>query len=153
MAESMDGCVMLALSTFRKSEKAVDTALQKAKDIKKLVVVFVADVNLARYFIGAEHGLSSDLKDTCESDLLELHLKEGRQHVEKIAARARLEDIKMKSAIKVGRFATVCLDLVKEEKPSLIVTTRSQRPEWVKRFFGAPVSELVEKAGCPVLVV
>ena len=135
MAESMEGCVMLALSTFRKSEKAVLTAIQKAKDIKKLVVVFVADVNLAQYFIGAD--LPPAMKETCEADLLKLHEKEGHGHVDEIAAKARLEGIEMKSVVEIGRFDTVCLDLVEKEKPSLIVTTRSQRPEWVKRVFGA----------------
>ncbi len=153
MAEIMEGCVMLALSTFRKSEKAVDTAIQKAKNIKKLLVVFVADVNLARYFIGAEHGPWPDLKEMCEADLLKLHEKEGRGYVELIAEKARLDGIEMKAIIQIGQFAVVCLDLVKQEKPSLIVTTRSRRPEWVKRFFGAPVNELIDKAGCPVIVV
>jgi nucleotide-binding universal stress UspA family protein len=151
MAEMMEGCVMLALSTFRKSEKAVDTAIEKAKGVKKLLVVFVADVNLAQYFIGAE--LSPAMREMCEVDVLKLHEKEGRENVERIAARAMVHDIELKSLIQVGQFAAVCLDLVKQEKPSLIVTTRSQRPEWVKKFFGAPVNELIEKAGCPVMVV
>ncbi len=153
MAESMEGCVMLALSTFRKSEKAVFTAIQRAKEVGKLLVVYVADVNLARYFIGAEHGLSHDLKDSCEADLLKLHEKEGREHVEEIAAKARLEGIEMKSVVEIGNFSVVCLDLVEKEKPSVIITTRSQRPEWVKKFFGAPVSKLIEKAECPVQVL
>ncbi len=42
MAGEMEGCVMLALSTFRKSEEAVHTAIQKAKVVKKLLLVFVA---------------------------------------------------------------------------------------------------------------
>ncbi len=151
MAESMEGCVMLALSTFRKSEKAVHTAIQRAKEVKKLLVVFVADMNLAQYFIGAD--LPPSTKEHCEADLLKLHEKEGIGHVEEIAAKARLEDIKMKSVVEIGRFDSVCLDLIEQEKPGLVVTTRSQRPEWVKKVFGAPVSELIEKAGCPVLVV
>jgi nucleotide-binding universal stress UspA family protein len=73
--------------------------------------------------------------------------------VQEIAAKVRLEGIEMKSVTKIGRFALVCLDVVKQEKPSLIVSTRSKRPEWVKRVFGSPVNELIEKAGCPVLVV
>jgi hypothetical protein len=148
MAESLEGCVTLALSTFRKSEKAVHAAIQKAKDTKKLLVVFVADVNLAQYFIGAE--LSLTMKETCEADLLKLHEKEGRGHVDEIAAKARLEDIEVKSVVQFGRFDAICPGLVKQEKPSLTVTTRSQRPEWVKRVFGVAVSELIEKAGCPV---
>ncbi len=151
MAESMEGCVMLALSTFRKSEKAVHTAIQRAKEVKKLLVVFVADVNLAQYFIGAD--IPPAMKEKCEADLLKLHEKEGYEHVEEIAAKARLEDIKIKSIVEIGRFDSVCLDLLEQEKPALIVTTRSERPEWVKKVFGAPVSDLIEKAGCPVLVV
>ncbi len=154
MAETMEGPVMLALSTFRMSEKAVDTAIEKAKNIKKLLVVFVADVNLARYFIGAENRLSSDLlKGMCEADLLKLHVKEGHGHLQIVAEKARLEGIEMKAIVQIGRFAAVCLDLVEQEKPSLIVTTLSQRPEWARTFFGAPVNELIEKAGCPVMVV
>lgn len=151
MAESMEGCIMLALSTFRKSEKAVNAAIEKAKSVGKLLVVFVADVNLAQYFIGAE--LSPAMRETCETDVLKLHEKDGREKVELIAQKAGAEAIKIKTVVQIGQFATVCLDLIEQEKPSLIVTTRSKRPEWVKRFFGAPVSDLIEKAGCPVLVV
>jgi nucleotide-binding universal stress UspA family protein len=151
MANTMEGCVMLALSTFRKSEAAVHTAIEKAKSIKKLCVVFVADMNLARYYIGAE--ISPAIKEMYEAEILKLDEKEGLAHVEEIAAKVRLEGIEMKSVVKIGRFALVCLDVVKQEKPSLIVTTRSQRPEWVKRVFGSPVNELIKKAGCPVLDV
>lgn len=153
MAEDMEGCVMLALSTFRKSEKAIYTAIQKAKVIRKLFVVYVADVNLARYFVGAEYGLSPGLKDTCEANMLNLHEAEGRTHVVEIAAKADFEGIEMGSIVRIGRFAVICLEAIKKVKPSLIVTTRSQRPEWVKKFFGAPVDELIAKAECPVVVV
>ncbi len=153
MSKDMEGCVMLALSTFRKSEKAIYTAMQRAKVIRKLFVVYVADVNLARYFVGAEYGLSPGLKDTCEANMLNLHEVEGRAQVADIAAKADFEGIEMDSIVKVGRFAVICLDAIKEVNPSLVVTTRSQRPEWVKRFFGAPVDELIAKAVCPVVVV
>ena len=151
MDNTMEGCVMLALSTFRKSEAAVHTAIEKAKSIRKLCVVFVADMNLARYYIGAE--IPPAMKEMYEEEILKLDEKEGLAHVEEIAAKARLQGIEMKSVVKIGRFALVCLDVVKQEKPSLIVTTRSQRAEWVKRVFGSPVNELIKKAGCPVLDV
>ncbi len=151
MASAMEGCVMLALSTFRQSEAAVEIAIQQAKSIKKLCVVFVADENLAQYFIATE--ITPAFQGMYEDDLLKLDEKEGLAHVEETAARASMEGIEMKSVVKIGRFAFVCLDVAREEKPSLIVTTRSRRPEWVRRFFGSPVNVLVEKAGCPVLVV
>jgi nucleotide-binding universal stress UspA family protein len=149
----IEGCVVLALSTFRKSERAIDTAIQKAKSTGKLLVVFVADIDLANYFLGAEAEVLPALKEMCEADILKRNQEEGNNHVQMIAARARLENIETRSIIQVGEFAAVCLDVIKQEKPSLIVTTRSQRPEWVKKVFGAPVRELIEKAGCPALVV
>ena len=61
--------------------------------------------------------------------------------------------ILVKTLVKVGRFAVICLEVVKQTHPSVIVTTRSRRPDWVKKFFGAPVDELIAKAVCPVLTV
>jgi nucleotide-binding universal stress UspA family protein len=139
--KSMEGCVMLALSTFRKSDKAVDTAIEKAHDNKKLMVVYAADINLARYLVEPE------------ASLLEKHEKEGRKHVAAIAEKAKGEGIEVKTHCEVSRFGLVCLDLVQQEKPSLIITTRSKRPEWMRKLFGSPVDELVAKAGCPVIVI
>jgi nucleotide-binding universal stress UspA family protein len=152
-AKNMEGCVMLALSTFRQSEKAIDTALEKAREVKKLAVVYVADVNLARYFVDVDLGLFGEFRESCESGLLEQHEKAGREHVAAITARANKEGIEVQTHTQIGRFAVVCLDVVERVKPSLIVTTRSTRPEWVKKFFGAPVEDLIEKASCPVTVV
>jgi nucleotide-binding universal stress UspA family protein len=149
---SMEGCVCLALSTFRQSEKAVDTAIEEAKATKKLMVVYVADVNLARYLVDVDHGLISELREGCESDLLQKHEKAGRVHVAMITERAGKHGIEVKTHVEIGRFALVCLDVMRQVKPSLIVTTRSKRPEWVRKFFGAPVDDLIAKAGCPVTV-
>ena len=150
---NMEGCVMLALSTFRQSEKAIDTAIEKSREVKRLAVVYVADVNLARYFVDVDLGLFGELKESCESGLLEQHEKAGRVHVEAIIARAQKEGIEVQTHIQIGRFAVVCLEIAERVKPSLIVTTRSKRPEWVKKFFGAPVEDLIANAGCPVAVV
>ena len=67
--------------------------------------------------------------------------------------KAEKEGIEVKTLVQLGRFAVVCLDVVNQVRPSLIVTTRSRRPKWVKKFFGAPVDELIAKAGCPVVAV
>jgi nucleotide-binding universal stress UspA family protein len=150
---SMEGCVMLALSTFRQSEKAIDTAIEESRNVKKLMIVYVADVNLARYLVDVDHGMIPELREACETDLLKKHEETGREYIATISQRATKEGIEVKTHIAVGRFALVCLDVVQEVKPSLIVTTRSRRPEWVRKFFGAPVDDLIAKAGCPVTVV
>ncbi len=144
------GPVMLALSTFRRSDAAIDLALERAADVGRLVIVYVADKNLARYFVGTDVGLYPDLKETCERELLEEHERAGREHVEEVAARARERGLDVSSYVERGRFAVVCLEVAARESPSLVVTTRSDRPRWVKRFFGSPVDYLTHHVGCPV---
>ena len=143
-------CWLSLRSENRKQQSTPQWKRQKARKSYALFSL-LADMNLARYYIGAE--ISPAMKEMYEDEILRLDEKEGLSHVEEIAAKVRLEGIEMKSVVKIGRFALVCLDVVKQEKPSLIVTTRSQRAEWVKRVFGSPVNELIKKAGCPVLDV
>jgi nucleotide-binding universal stress UspA family protein len=152
-AKDMEGCVMLALSTFRRSDKAVEMAIARSRESKKLMVVYVIDINVARYLVGVEEEFFIGLKDTCEAELLEKAEKEGREQLEVIAEKATQSGIQVKTLVKLGRFAVICLDVVNEAHPSLIVTTRSRRPEWVRKFFGAPVDELVAKAGCQTLIL
>ena len=147
----MEGCTMLALSTFRRSENAVEVALEKSQETQKLMVAYVADVNVARYFVGTEDEIPNKIRESCESEMLEKAEKEGQEYVATIAKKAEKEGIEVKTLVQLGRFAVVCLDVVHEVRPSLIVTTRSRRPDWVKKFFGAPVDELIAKAGCPVV--
>ncbi len=146
-----NGCVALALSTFRQSQKAVCTAILEARCTKKLIIVYVVDVNLSRYLIGPEYDYA--IRDLCETDLLLQYQREGRFLVEEIAAQARRENIEAESLVQIGRFAYVCLGLIQRVKPSVVVTTRSKRPDWVKRLYAAPVDEIIEKAGCPVVVL
>jgi len=148
---NMGGCTMLALSTFRRSDKAVELAIEKSREIRKLVVVYVVDIDVARYFVGVEDEVSSKYKDSCESEMLQNAEKEARDHVATIAENAGKEGIEVKTLVQLGEFAVVCLGVVGQVRPSLIVTTRSRRPAWVKKFFGAPVDELIAKAGCPVV--
>jgi len=42
----------LALSAFNESENALHTAIRKARNSRKMITISVADINLARYFIG-----------------------------------------------------------------------------------------------------
>jgi nucleotide-binding universal stress UspA family protein len=150
---SMEGCVMLALSTFRRSEKAVAVAIEKCQEIKNLMIVYVVDINVARYIVGSEEAFLFDLKEENESALLEKAEKDAWEAVAKIAEEAEKKGIQARTIVKVGRFAVICLDVVQQTHPSVIVTTRSRRPDWVKKFFGTPVDELIAKAVCPVLTV
>jgi len=143
--------VMLALSTFRQSERAVELALQMAAPCKKLIVTYVVDVNLARYLIGTDIGFYPELKEKCEQEILREHEQKGAEKVKAIVARAGQQGIETTVCVRVGRFALVCLDEMGQQKPSAVITTRSRRPSWVKKLFGSPVNYLIAHAGCPVI--
>jgi nucleotide-binding universal stress UspA family protein len=145
------GSIMLALSTFRQSEKAIELAIEKAKGGKNLIVVFVADVNLARYLIGTDVALYPELKEKCEEEILKEHRDRAEKKVSLMAKTAEDHGVSVKTYVSIGRFALECLKVVEEENPELIITTRSKRPAWVKRFFGSPVDYLIANAGCPVV--
>lgn len=145
------GPIMLALSTFRQSEEAVELAIQKAKEGKNLIVAFVVDVNLARYFIGTDLQLYPELRVKSEEDILKEHRRQADEKAAFVARAAEDQGINVRTYISTGRFALECLEVVKKEKPELIITTRSRRPDWVKRFFGSPVDYLIANAGCPVV--
>lgn len=143
--------VLLALSTFRKSERAVETALVEARRSGRLTVLHVVDKNLARYLLGMNLAAFPEAKERCEADILKDKEDEGRRLVAAIASRAADMGIDTKAKVVVGRFAQECLKAVEEDDPELVVTTRSQRPAWVKRLFGSPVDEVVRRAGRPVI--
>lgn len=151
--QDMAGCMMLALSTFRRSQEAVEVAIEKSRALKKLMVVYVIDINVARYLVGVEEEFFVGLKETIESEMLEKADKEAHEYVASVVAEAKKKGIQVKTLIQLGRFAVVCLEVVHKIHPSQIITTRSKRPQWVKKFFGAPVDELMAKAGCPVIAI
>lgn len=143
--------ILLALSTFRRSEEAVKAALRYLKPGGRLSILWVVDVNLARYFVGTDAGLYGNLKQRCERDLLRQHEEEGRKAADTIAAQARTEGFAVDVDVTVGRFGLVAEEKARRFSPQLIVTTRSNRPGWVKRLFGSPVNYLIDHSDCPVI--
>ena len=143
--------VMLALSTFRQSDKAVELAVEKAAEAKTLIIAFVVDVNVARYLVGTEAGLFPDIVEKCEREFLREHRERAEERVKVIAEAAEKCGIAVRAHTSTGRFGPECMKVIEKEKPELVVTTRSKRPAWVRRFFGSPVDYLIANAGCPVL--
>jgi nucleotide-binding universal stress UspA family protein len=142
--------VMLALSTFRRSEKAEEAALERAAG-GELVIVFVADENLGRYLADTDLGLYPELKERYFEEVLQIHKAKGDEVAAALVARASEKGIPSRVHVFTGRFALKCLEVVASERPDVIVTTRSKRPAWVKKLFGAPVDYLIQHAGCPVI--
>jgi len=143
--------IMLALSSFRQSEKAVQLAMEKAAGGKTLIVVFIVDVNLARYLIGSDIASFPDLKERTEEELLKNFRMQAEEKTRTIVERAERRGISVRTYVNTGRFGLECMKVIEREKPEMVVTTRSKRPAWVRRFFGSPVDALIAKAGCPVV--
>ena len=142
---------MIALSTFRHSQEAIDLAIERASRAGQLIIVYIVDVNLARYFIGSDVGLYENLKSKCEREILKEHRRMARSRVSDIRRRAEEHSIAVKDHVQTGRFALKTLALAKTYQPEVIITTRTNRPKWVKRFFGSPVDTLIARAPCPVI--
>ena len=145
--------VMLALSAFKRSNRAIDMALEKASRCKRLVIVYGCNVNLGLYFMETGIGLYPKLKEQCEKELLAEFEQQWRAKVEAIAKRARAQGIQVVAYVRKGRFTSLCLEVIEKEKPSLVVTTRPRRPTWLRNLFGSPVDYLISHAGCPVIEV
>ncbi len=149
--ETRAGVVMLALSTFRHSEHAVALALDKAAEGGELVIAYIADINVARYLVGTDVGLYPDLKEETEKALLEESERRVQSKIESIAQRAAERGVPVRTYARIGRFAPECMEIIEQEQPDLVVTTRSQRSDWFRRFLGSPVDRLRQRAGRPVI--
>ena len=145
------GPVMLALSTFKHSDSTIDTALKKASQCKRLIIVYGRNVNLGLYFVESGIGLYPNLKKQCEKEILADHELQWKERVEAIADRARTQGIQVVTYVHAGRFTSLCLEVIEKEKPSLIVMPQSQRPDWLRSILGYPANHLASQAGCPVI--
>jgi nucleotide-binding universal stress UspA family protein len=149
-----EGPVMLALSTFRRSEEAEDKAIELMGDGGRLIIVYVADVDVARYLLGSDVGVFEDLKEKTERELLEEHVQRGERAEKRLVDRAHERGAdNVESRVDIGHFANEVLKDVEKYKPKVIVTTHSNRPWWVRKLFGSHVDILRQKTGCPVIEV
>ena len=135
--------VMLALSTFKHADIAIDTALEKASRCQKLVIVYGHDVNLGLYFMESGVGLYPDLKEQCEKEILTDYEQQWKEKVEVIADRARAQGIEVVTYVRAERFTSLCLKVIEKEEPSLIVTAMDPRsPSWLRGLFGSAAGRL-----------
>lgn len=143
--------VMLALSTFKHSDRVIDIALERAGQCRRLVIVYGRNVNIGLYFMETGIGLYPNLKEQCEKELLAKFEQQWKEKVETIASRARTQDIKVVTYVRAGCFTSLCLEVIEKEKPFLVVTTRTRGPTWVRGLFGSPKDHLLSHAECPVI--
>jgi nucleotide-binding universal stress UspA family protein len=145
--------VMPALSNSQESSRAVEHAIQRAKKGRRLTVVCDVDVNFAHYFAGTDIGLYPELKERCENELLKKHRDKAENKVKSIAKTAEDHGIIVRTYIGAGTFVAGSLKAIQEERPELVITTRSNMPKWIRKLLGSPTDYLSARAECPVIEV
>lgn len=151
-AEPRPQPVMLALSAYRKSDIAIETAVTHAERSGALLaVVYVIDINLNRYIPGCDLGSSQYLYEKCERKILRELYDEARRIIGEIEEKAEAAGVKTKTYLFRGRFGQECVRLEKVLRPEIVVTTRSDRPDWLRKVFGSPVDFLIKNANCRVI--
>ena len=144
---------MLALSTFENSDKAIEAAIEKASHFKKLVIVYGHEVNLWLYFLETDIGFYPCWKEQCEKELLAEIRQQWEGKAKDIADRAREKNLQVTTYVRTERFRTLCMEVVKKEQPSLIITKQNLRPAWFRRLFGSPADYLASHTECSVIEV
>ena len=142
---------MLALSTFKHVDSAINTALEKASRNKKLIIVCGHNVDLGLCFIESGIGLYPDLKEQFRKEILANHEQRWNEKVKIIAHRAGTQGIEVITYIQAKHFISLCLEVIEKEKPYLIITPRPHRPDWLRRPFGSAANRLASKTDCSVI--
>jgi nucleotide-binding universal stress UspA family protein len=141
--------ILIALSTFRHSEDAIEI-IKSLGSKNKLVVCYFTDQNIYKY--------RPQIPFTCGQDAIQEIINQDRianaYRIEEIVEIAKLNNIKdIQTYTGVGRFAPMVLEIVRKENPSLILTTRSERSTILKWIFGSPIDKIRKEAKCKVVEI
>lgn len=142
--------IMMLLSTSRQSDEAIEFAIRKSAPAGNLSVIFIVDINLECCLIESD-GLFPALKEKCEEVVLKHRKKDAEEKIRSIMKIAGNRGISIRAYISVEKYGLECIKKIREEKPSVIITAKSSRPDWVKKVLHSPVDYVIANAGCPVL--
>ena len=152
----MNSPVLLALSSFRQTDEEIKHALDLAVERGvALTILFVVDVNLARYFAGSGVMVGTDLRHMMEEGILVEHEGWAREVLAHVCSQAAARGVECTKLFKVGRFAEEVKAVVAEQAPPVVVVTRARRPAWLRRLFGSPVDQLSDDIGedCELVII
>ena len=144
--------ILLALSTFRQSDSLVQKTIQLAKqEGRKLVVLFVVDINLTRYLIDSQTIPGTHFRQECEEEMLAEYKEMADAKVVAITSQAIEAGVPCETIVVTGRFGIETVNVIREKNPEKVILTQSKRPRWMRQLFGSPVDYIIEHVTCPVL--
>lgn len=152
----MPETILLALSSFRYKDEEVEHALKLCEEHDaRLVTVFVVDVNPAHYLAGSGAVVGSSLREDLEHGIMQEYQERAEEVLERVCAAAEARGVECESVLRTGVFAEEVRAVMARCGPRVIVVTRSERPDWLRRLFGSPVDSLCDELGdqCRIDVV
>lgn len=141
--------IMLALSTFRHSEDAIEI-IKNLGSKNHLVICYFTDQNVHRY--------RPQVPFTCGQDEIQRIIDQDRlenaYRIEEIVEIAKLNGIKnIQTYSGIGRFAEMVMEIIRKENPSLVLTTRSERSKILRWIFGSPIDKIRKQSSCKVVEI
>jgi nucleotide-binding universal stress UspA family protein len=151
------GYLMLVLSPTRHNPKSVDLAVSMAQSSRRpLLAVFVIDTKVANAISGriVDIGFLGDkVSERLKATILKEYEARGRRELEEVKERAQELGIECDTMVSRGDFVEECLRIAREKKVEDMVVSRAERSKVSRKLFGSAVTELLERAVCPVMVV
>ncbi len=144
---------MVALSSFRWSQEAVERAFRETAPGELLLVAYVVDVRIAECFAGTALDLYPEVAEACTRDLLKGHRDFGKVVLKAISVKARARGIRVQTHLAVGQFAKEILRLIGATDPRAVITSRSRRPVWDQHVPGEAIASIARNTGCPMVEV
>ena len=148
-----DRPVMLALSNFHCTYNAVELAIQKAEESKKLIIVFGHKINVGLFFLESEIGLLPNIKEHCERSLITGYEVHWAQRISKIAENAETHGINVTAHVHAENFLSLCLNVARQESPGLIVISKTHQFVPNKGTLISLPKHLSRVTGCEVIDV
>lgn len=151
------GTVMLILSPTRHNPKSVDLALSLVKKTgRSLLAVFIVDTKVSEAISGriVDIGFLGDRVSTqLKNAILSDYETRGRRELQDVKQRTERLGIDCETLVGKGDFVEESLRIAAERHVEDIVVSRAERSNLSRKLFGSAVNELLERAGCPVMVV
>ncbi len=148
--------ILLVLSTSRTSEKAIDHAVELAKEAGAgLVALYIIDTGLTDEIFDkfTDIGFIGDKPST---ELSEAVMKEYRQRgyeeVGKVQIKAMEENVDFDAVTTQGDFVDNVLSAVDKHSVKTVVAVKRKVAPFLKYFSKSLVDELTQKAPCEVVV-
>ena len=148
--------VLLILSTSRTSEKAVDFAVKKAKELgAELVALYILETGLANELFDRFTDIGF-IGDRPSSQISEAIMKEYRQRgyeeLGKVQIKAMEEGVSFEPLMEQGEFIQKALEVIEQRDVELAVVTRRRKGAFLRYFSRSLADELKDEAPCEVVI-